>query len=739
MNEVERSAFIAKVRDRHGRVDHCFMTGKGCVYTDQIDLAIKQRAVRNDIKGFMIMPFRPRLKVFFENCLRPFFTTNYDPLRFDPEAEPRRPGTYVLERADDVARPGIIVCEGICKRIQESDFIVADISVPNDNVFYELGLAYGIGSKIVLVHQEKADFGRERAQYFRRGEGEHIAKQYQNLEMIERERFKVSEYIWRRDTATDPKTTDHPEVLFFEMMRDGGRDKGPGNTNADDDDIRLSFSEHVMSDMGLALNRIADELDSHRDGIPQEYLDGIIRPHLNRASVVDPGDDFNATRDRVDRSYCLVVRTGADCHPMAYFWLGYGHALGKNVIPITRLVEDDGEEAELARVRGGEPPSALELRRPGRGKVLDLAFDIRAQRHMTFDPQRPELLERQLEQTLTEMILADFSEWSRRRFWTTLLGSRGEVSIITGGLHSEDHNREMIGDWDLRAASALTSYFSRHQYRPKIETPIYQPEFARRFAPKMTTKEYIDQVIEEIKLGQKNCVVIASPDVNPLTEILLGRLFGVEAEELFSDTFIKKPPPNAAFIVHKKRRKAPDAESAGEGTHGRGKIGSEKQKEPPAPAWRAFYREEQGDGLAEQRGFRSRAFITGNEELLEYYGQNEYDKSRGPFKIYAQLLVARNPYTPADEPSRYVVILNGVSGPGTFALTQVLTGSTEDGEISDPGKPQRPTGVSESAPAPSAAAASESILNQFLQLLVKPEFQCIHSLIEVEVGADSTR
>ena len=245
-------------------------------------------------------------------------------------------------------------------------------------------------------------------------------------------------------------------------------------------------------------------------------MHNIIEAHLDKASIVDPADEFKSTRDRVDRSYCLVVRTGIDCHPMAYFWLGYGHARGKNVIPITKLVMDEPEA--VTAPRGG----SLEPRSQPRGKVLDLAFDIRAQRHMTFDPQRPELLEHQLEQTLAEMIRADFSEWSRRKFWATLLGSSGEVSIITGGLHSEDHNREMVGDWDLRAASELTSYFSRHQYRPKIETPIYQPEFAKHFDPTMTTGRYIDQATREIRIADKNCVVIASPDVNPLTEILLG-------------------------------------------------------------------------------------------------------------------------------------------------------------------------------------------------------------------------
>ena len=71
-------------------------------------------------------------------------------------------------------------------------------------------------------------------------------------------------------------------------------------------------------------------------------------------------EKFNETKIRFDNAYCIVMRTGVNCHPMTYFWLGYAHARGKNVIPITTM-EPDGRYMD------------------------DLAFDIRAQRHMAFD------------------------------------------------------------------------------------------------------------------------------------------------------------------------------------------------------------------------------------------------------------------------------------------------------------------------------------------------------------------
>src|ERR1035437_9559458 len=245
---AELRTFLAEVRQRHDRVNPCFMTGKGCVYTDQIDQALALREEQEACKGFMIMPFRPRLRVFFENCLRPFFYSNYDrDADFNVGSQPNA-NKFSLERADDVSRPGIIICEGICKRIQESDFIVADISVPNDNVFYELGLAYGIGNKILLIHQRGAQFGSTWARYLRPEETEHTeytVKQYDSLQMINREQFRASQYIWKRQTAAGSEARGNPDVLFFEMMVDGNKEPDPPATGMHDEDIRLSFRTHV--------------------------------------------------------------------------------------------------------------------------------------------------------------------------------------------------------------------------------------------------------------------------------------------------------------------------------------------------------------------------------------------------------------------------------------------------------------------------------------------------------------
>ena len=58
-------------------------------------------------------------------------------------------------RADCWVTSGDFVCK-ICKAMQESLVVVADITAPNPNVFFELGLAVGMGKPIILLRDGAA-------------------------------------------------------------------------------------------------------------------------------------------------------------------------------------------------------------------------------------------------------------------------------------------------------------------------------------------------------------------------------------------------------------------------------------------------------------------------------------------------------------------------------------------------------------------------------------------------------
>ena len=654
--------FHEKIREQHSRVDPCFMTGKGCVYRDAIDRALRDRSQGKGSSGFMVMPFRQNLEVFYRNTLSPYFEAFY--------GDKDQP-LSILHRADQVRRPGIIICEGICKRIQESDFIVVDISIPNDNVFYELGLAYGIGQKILIIRHVKSEFGQRIASYLG---CPHYA--YKDLDPLD---FAATQYIWRRqplDRVSDP---DKLLLLYEDLLGADPYEKDPPD-NPKLRDISLSFKSHVKSSIGLAIEQICLSIpeSGHSEATPDRH--SVIASYrkiiekLKKPEEIEPSrTSFRDIRSLVDFCYCMVVRTGREVHPMSYFWLGYAHALGKNVVPIT-IVDERPEPPEVS--------------------IDDLAFDIRAQRHMTFVLQNPYLLETQISSTLSDMIYADFSEWSRKRFWDKMLGKRGEVSIFTGALHHESINREVVGDWDLRAASELTSYFSRQQYRAKIETPIYSIEYAQAADPELTREAYIEQLRSMMK--GKNCILIASPDVNPLTEIVLGKMYDVADASLFQAPLNLDHNPRAMVVVKQTEREAQSIQ-------------------------RAFYLEETRearDGKS-ARGFRSR-LIRGKTLLKDFLSQQVTER-RESFEVYAHLAIVPNPFEDDNrEEKHYIVVLNGVSGPATFALTHVLTGKVNEEFVSYSGF--------------SPEAQSEDVLNQILGHVQLDNFRGLECIVRIRVG-----
>lgn len=58
-------------------------------------------------------------------------------------------------RADDVAAPGAITSD-ILTRIMHSDLVVADVTYPNPNVFYELGLRHACRNGTIIIRDSKA-------------------------------------------------------------------------------------------------------------------------------------------------------------------------------------------------------------------------------------------------------------------------------------------------------------------------------------------------------------------------------------------------------------------------------------------------------------------------------------------------------------------------------------------------------------------------------------------------------
>lgn len=86
---------------------------------------------------FVIMPFRPELNYFF------LFIKDYLERKYKIQ----------VQRGDNdiLTKP---LMEKIRNQIIQSDFIIADITGKNPNVFYELGIAHANGKKVLFLTQE---------------------------------------------------------------------------------------------------------------------------------------------------------------------------------------------------------------------------------------------------------------------------------------------------------------------------------------------------------------------------------------------------------------------------------------------------------------------------------------------------------------------------------------------------------------------------------------------------------
>ena len=89
---------------------------------------------------FVIMPFAKSFDGIWESVIRPVVTDFGDQ----------------CIRADDISNVGNIL-EDLTNSIRSADYLIADLTSQNANVFYELGYAHALGKPVVLLTQSAGD------------------------------------------------------------------------------------------------------------------------------------------------------------------------------------------------------------------------------------------------------------------------------------------------------------------------------------------------------------------------------------------------------------------------------------------------------------------------------------------------------------------------------------------------------------------------------------------------------
>jgi hypothetical protein len=129
--ELKRVSGEYRSLKRGIRIERCFLTGGACAFRDEITI--------DEDKVFIGMPFRDHYQDIFDLVIQPTLAE----LGLSPW------------KADDIKGNIAINCK-ICRALQESPQAIINISEANPNVFFEMGLAYGLGKSVLLLKDEES-------------------------------------------------------------------------------------------------------------------------------------------------------------------------------------------------------------------------------------------------------------------------------------------------------------------------------------------------------------------------------------------------------------------------------------------------------------------------------------------------------------------------------------------------------------------------------------------------------
>ncbi len=577
---------------QHRKMIKCFMNGKSCIYERVIDERIEKiKSSKGENKAFVLMPYAPYIDALYQWQIVPFLQKGGKKEEKDFICTP--------ERADDVRQIGYIICEKICRKIQEANLIVADLSYNNPNVFYELGISIALRKPILplCIEHNKNQRDNDLKQYF------NINKTLAcpNFGFLEGEiSSNLIDYNFFGDFDLLGKSLlvlhDGKEIEADYKFKQG---------------IKYSFASLCKSAAGTAIDQIFSSQNLERHPELKRYSD--INPYKNIFDINLKVSDFERVVNTLKESFCVLIDTSSDS-PAAYFWLGYIHAIGGFAIPINITDKKDNDE-------------------------YGIAFDIRALWHVYFNKDNPSALVSSLRDILEFVFIEKSKYLNRDDFWKKIL-KHNKVSIFLGSVNIPELGRNTIGDWDYRTAAELTSFLSsaKETMEVTLESPIQKVQNI----PSPDHRKWLEKQLEN-----KNCIIVASSDVNDLTEIALSALWLKEPFQSLKDNDANFND----FIAFK----------------------SYKRDVKPMPP-SAFFRYEENNPKPE-RGFILRQGNYENEKrIVELHFFPDETDVEGVHILYGQLIVAKNPFPRPHGSDNWIIIISGISGPATLGIAQMLTG-----------------------------------------------------------------
>jgi len=609
----------------------CFMNGESCIY--RYDIARHNSSLKRveDAAAFMLMPFGGTLEQVYESQIKPCI---HYLLKKDNDLRGSN-----IHRSDDASLgAGYIICQRICRQIQESQLVCAEISSNNSNVFYELGFAFAIGRDISLFMQNSVSEKRKSKIINSLGISVDDVNFYTPFEMLQSDDIVLWDFVWAQKRWTDEVSekdvfgercdgdvgqSDVEKVKVFEVEEECVEEK---------ENITVLLADTTIFVEKVARQKLEYGIHDLCRGAVHSAIDAVFKSQevegwkkdeveINDIVIGDIEDrdsvkSFYEIKNRIERSSIVVICTSQD-EPMSYFWLGFSHGIEKTVIPITPLMP--AYKKSNITIKG----RASSVR-----KKEKLPFDVRALWHIHFYCNEPNRLQGQLEKIFENAINGlskNTEKISQKKFWKEIEES-GSISIYVGSAGIENEKRHAVGEWDYKTVSEIAGYhtITNKAIELDIGTPIIQ---------RYGKHEEDERAMLYKKIRGGNSIIVGSPDVNDMSEVALSMSYGLEPfgnDKGLSDGLVSV--------------KAIDKEYSGYYFF---------QNYMEADQRRGFYEYKEGVRVDDGKYM---------SQYHSYDSKTEYGYSVH-FAYLSKFKINRN----------HVVLLQGSTGPATLALAQILT------------------------------------------------------------------
>jgi len=456
----------------------CFMTNQDCIFEKEIQKRREKEQERKSL--FVVSPFGYPYDEMYEKIIRPA-----------AEAASIEP-----QRADRAFQLGFVMCTKICRLIQEADYVVADLTEDNPNVFYELGLAWGFGKRIVVVRDEDADMNRAFKEIF--GGGAKKVLSYERLLPIERqsEEEKAASLL---ALLTKDQIIDVEKECLMESKRAQGAYIASKciclcyRKGTTDQKFYYRAVEDAAREVFEEAKKVSE--DAARQVSPNQPW-GLSPVPITQNSL------SKSLPERLSSSKVLVVDVthyASKPDTSVYFALGLSHAMGRETIPITN-------KAKCSEISPFDVRGLWQVYFSGLGELKSELVGIL------------KVIDRQYE--------AERADYPLRFIWDEVLRHSGELTVLTCARGAApDVNRAggrtNVDKWDYISIAKL-AFFLATKYR-MANMDFRAPE--EKLIEGLERDKQAKKITENLCAIENSVVIIGSPDVSDYAEVVLARMY----------------------------------------------------------------------------------------------------------------------------------------------------------------------------------------------------------------------